>query len=142
MRHELPLSVLMLDVDHFKRINDTHGHLAGDKVLQALAATLKEDMREADLLARSGGEEFIVALPHTVAREAEQVAERIRSRVMKCSIACGDQAVRVTVSVGVSQQLPGEPTIEPAIKRADGALYLAKGAGRNCVMAQLSAIAP
>jgi two-component system C4-dicarboxylate transport sensor histidine kinase DctB len=130
-RHQLPLSVVMIDVDHFKRINDKYGHPAGDKVLQMLVAASKETLREEDVFARFGGEEFIVILPNTDAQVGQAVAERLRAKVMDQPIIVNDELLYVTVSCGVSEHRQNEPTIEDAIKRADEALYAAKGGGRN-----------
>jgi two-component system C4-dicarboxylate transport sensor histidine kinase DctB len=132
-RHNLPLCVMMIDVDHFKQINDRHGHLAGDKILLTLACLYAEEMREADVLARFGGEEFIVALPYTDAPAARIVAERIRAKVMNHSIEIDGETVRATISIGISQHRPNEESIKEAIQRADKALYQAKKGGRNRV---------
>jgi two-component system C4-dicarboxylate transport sensor histidine kinase DctB len=142
-RHNLPLSVMMIDVDHFKKINDRHGHLAGDKILLTLACLYAEEMREADVLARFGGEEFIVALPYTDALAAVAVAERIRAKVMNHLNEIDSETVRATISVGISQHRPNEASIKEAIQRADKALYEAKKAGRNrVVMSEQSASIP
>jgi two-component system C4-dicarboxylate transport sensor histidine kinase DctB len=132
-RHNLPLCVMMIDVDHFKQINDLHGHLAGDKILLTLACLYTEEMREADVLARFGGEEFIIALPHTDAPAARIVAERIRAKVMNHSIEIDGETVCATISIGISQHRPNEESIKEAIQRADKALYQAKKGGRNRV---------
>jgi two-component system C4-dicarboxylate transport sensor histidine kinase DctB len=133
-RHNLPLSVMMIDVDHFKQINDRHGHFAGDKVLMTLACLYMEEMREVDVLARFGGEEFIVALPYTDALAAQIVAERIRGKVMNHSIEINGETMLATISVGISQYRPNEASIKEAIQRADKALYEAKEGGRNRVV--------
>jgi two-component system C4-dicarboxylate transport sensor histidine kinase DctB len=139
-RHNLPLSVMMIDVDHFKQINDLHGHLAGDRILLTLACLYTEEMREVDVLARFGGEEFIVALPYTDALTAQIVAERIRAKVMNHSIEIDGKTVRVTISAGISQYRSNEGSIKEAIQRADKALYEAKECGRNrVVMSEQSA---
>ncbi|MGV3741869.1 MAG: diguanylate cyclase [Burkholderiaceae bacterium] len=132
-RHGFPLSVLMIDVDHFKKINDRHGHPAGDAVLQATVGFIKSELRESDILARWGGEEFIVALPHAGEQEASLVAERIRINVMENTIAMGPEQIAITVSSGVAQSERGVAQIDAAIKRADQALYEAKRNGRNRV---------
>lgn len=133
-RHRYPLSVVVIDADHFKQINDEHGHLAGDKVLQTLAAIYLEELRDSDVFARFGGEEFILALPHTNAAAARAVAERLREKVMKHRIDIDGQALSVTVSSGVSQYRASDGSIDDAVRRADGALYEAKKAGRNRVV--------
>lgn len=132
-RHGTPLSLLLVDADHFKRINDDFGHPAGDAVLQLLATVLKEQTREGDVAARYGGEEFIVALPHTAARAAGELAERIRARVAAQPAPAGMAGLRLTVSIGVAQYRAEEPDIGETIRRADIALYDAKHAGRDGV---------
>jgi two-component system C4-dicarboxylate transport sensor histidine kinase DctB len=133
-RHHFPFSVITVDVDHFKRINDEYGHAAGDKVLQTLTVICKESLREADVFARFGGEEFIMALPNTVAEMAKIVAERVRVTVMSSQVDEGSTPIRITVSCGVSQYRAGESGVEEALKRADDALYAAKHGGRNQVV--------
>jgi two-component system C4-dicarboxylate transport sensor histidine kinase DctB len=130
-RHQFPLSIIMIDVDHFKRINDEHGHPAGDKVLQSLASLYREEMRETDILARFGGEEFIIALPHTDAPSAHILAERIRSRVMHYPVDTESGTLMVTISCGIAQYQPADSGLDAVIKRADDALYAAKNNGRN-----------
>jgi diguanylate cyclase (GGDEF)-like protein len=130
----LPLVVLMLDVDHFKRYNDAYGHKSGDLVLQMVAHTMRKSLRPSDMLARYGGEEFIVLLPRTPAKQAEQVAERLRIAVADCEISAeqGEALPSVTISIGVSPVAEHE-TLDDAIEAADKALYDAKSNGRNCV---------
>jgi diguanylate cyclase (GGDEF)-like protein len=131
-RYQTPLSVLMFDIDHFKRINDKYGHQAGDTLLKCVALIADQHVREADILARYGGEEFIVMLPNTSAREALAAAENIREQVAACQEigTCND--ARITISVGIASILPGEDSLNRLIQRADQALYSAKNAGRNC----------
>lgn len=133
-RHGYPFSVVTIDVDHFKNINDSHGHPAGDRVLQALTAICKESLREADLFARFGGEEFIMLLPNTGEEEARAVAERVRAKVAAQPVDVKDSKLDITISCGVSQYRTGETDVEPALKRADVALYAAKNSGRNQVV--------
>lgn len=133
-RHNFPLSIILIDVDHFKEINDRNGHPVGDKVLQTLAGLYQEEMREADILARYGGEEFAIALPHTDAEAARVVAERIRIKVMRHQTQIVGGMLFATISGGISQYLPNETSIEDTIKRADDALYQAKNSGRNRVV--------
>lgn len=133
-RHELPLAIILIDFDHFKFINDTHGHPAGDKVLQAVTATCRHALREQDIFARFGGEEFIVALPHTDTAAAAVLAERLRQRVEAHAVDIGGQALHVTVTLGLSQYRAAEETIAETIGRADQALYEGKHAGRNRVV--------
>jgi len=138
-RSGAPLSLLMLDVDHFKRVNDAHGHLVGDRVLQQIAAACSACLRPYDVLARIGGEEFALLLPGTPLADAGDIAERIRACVnnltMEARVADGAH-ITVTVSIGVSHVLAGDASATIAIKRADDALYQAKREGRNrCVVA-------
>lgn len=130
-RFQHPLSLIMLDVDHFKRINDRWGHAAGDKVLKELCATAKGVLRQQDLLARTGGEEFVVLAPETTAEGAFQLAERLRRRVAAMAVAEGSDAIHCTVSLGVAALQRTDASIELVLKRADDALYEAKRAGRN-----------
>lgn len=133
-RHELPLSIVLIDFDRFKFINDTYGHPAGDKVLQAFTATCKQALREQDIFARFGGEEFIIALPHTDAAAAGILAERLRKMVEAHAVDIGDQALHLTVTLGVSQYQASEESIADTIGRADQALYEGKHNGRNRVV--------
>jgi two-component system cell cycle response regulator len=133
-RHGVPLSAVMVDIDHFKRINDADGHSAGDRVLQEVAARLRTSVRAEDLLARWGGEEFLVVLPLAGAKGAASLAERIRETIAGQPIADGHRTVEITVSVGFATLLEGEG-MEAMVARADAALYEAKRAGRNRVMA-------
>lgn len=135
-RHRHALSILMLDVDHFKKINDVHGHLVGDKVLQTLTRIWKEALRDEDIFSRFGGEEFIIALPNTDITAAAVAAERLRISMLDQPIGLDGMALQVTVSIGASQYLPSEDSIQDTIKRADDALYAAKSNGRNRVVAK------
>ena len=127
------LSVVMADVDHFKSVNDTHGHSVGDAVLRAVANTLAEVVRESDAVARYGGEEFLMVLPGATEKQALRIAERAREAVSREPIRAGDRQVPVTVSFGVAAWSPGESR-ESLVKRADEALYEAKEAGRDQVV--------
>jgi len=133
-RYGTPLSAMVLDIDHFKAINDTHGHDAGDVVLVELAARLSATLRQVDRLARFGGEEFVVVAPGIGVPDALELAERLRSRVAGEDFAA---VGRVTVSIGVAGHRPGE-TAEALLKRADTALYRAKSGGRNKVEPEVS----
>jgi two-component system, cell cycle response regulator len=129
------LSVISVDVDFFKAINDTHGHDAGDKVLQELSIRLKANTRSVDLCCRVGGEEFIMVLPNTATELSSRIAERLRRAVASKSFDCGlPQLVPVTVSVGVATLQGAEDSLERLLKRADQALYAAKRDGRNRVI--------
>ena len=131
-RHE-PLSVLLADVDHFKKVNDTHGHLTGDAVLRTLAAEMRQQVRESDLVGRFGGEEFVILLSGTAPEEACQVAERIRRGVGMVKVLTNDTIVGVTISVGVATLgTHGEELFE-LLAAADIALYRAKNTGRDRV---------
>jgi diguanylate cyclase (GGDEF)-like protein len=132
-RHGLRFSVLMLDIDHFKRINDTYGHPVGDLAIKAVASVCNKALRPQDILARYGGEEFVIALPHTDAEGAGTVAERIRQAVEQIEIAAEPGPVRFTVSIGVSTYRRDLP-FEQIVGRADQALYQAKQTGRNRVV--------
>jgi diguanylate cyclase (GGDEF)-like protein len=131
----LGLAVLMLDVDHFKRINDLHGHLVGDVILREVAAVIRESTRAEDLVARYGGEEFVIALPVFAPDLATERAERIRSNLAERRILAGNQEMNVTVSIGLAFGPPGRPRHELALLEvADSALYQAKADGRNRVV--------
>ncbi len=132
-RHGKPMSVLMFDLDHFKAINDTHGHHAGDEVLRQLAEICPQQLRMEDTFGRLGGEEFLALLPETGPEQAVQVAERIRGVVEARNWEVAGNVLRVTVSVGVTHVLHGEEEFEDLLTRVDQALYAAKGGGRNRV---------
>lgn len=134
-RYGHPLSLQMLDIDHFKAINDRYGHVAGDRVLVALAAILRANLRHSDVAARLGGEEFAILLPETTIDDAFVHAERIRQGVAALSIAHGSDRLTVTVSIGVAAMAGGDNSIEPALMRADNCLYRAKEDGRNRICA-------
>ncbi|MBT2208645.1 GGDEF domain-containing protein [Actinomadura sp. NEAU-AAG7] len=133
LRTHDPLAVLLIDIDHFKRVNDTHGHLIGDEVLVGVANTLDHQLRDYDLVGRFGGEEFVALLPGTDTVEACRVAERLRGRVRRLAVPTEDGTVVVTVSIGVSlYRTHGEDLIE-LMAAADLALYRAKASGRDRV---------
>jgi diguanylate cyclase (GGDEF)-like protein len=129
-RHGTPLSVLMLDIDHFKHVNDTYGHLAGDSVLRDLAATIKKWSRGSDLCFRYGGEEFLLILDDTDANQALRIAQRIRENVEQHTYLYKGKIIPITVSVGSSTFKQSE-TLDNLKERADQALYSAKLNGRN-----------
>ena len=128
------LSLAMLDLDHFKRINDGYGHLAGDKVLKIIANVLRKRLRPNDFIARFGGEEFVLLMPDSSLSDALAVGEVLRAAIAACPFHFKGEPVTITVSMGVAQLQPGERS-ELALKRADEALYRAKAAGRNQVQA-------
>ncbi len=131
-----PLSVLMIDLDHFKQVNDRWGHASGDRVLVATAKVLRDELRGADLGVRHGGEEFLAILPGASGEQASQVAERIREGIAACGVEVSGTTLRVTASIGIATLSPQEST-GALITRADAALYRAKSEGRNrCVLAQ------
>jgi diguanylate cyclase (GGDEF)-like protein/PAS domain S-box-containing protein len=125
-----PLSLAMLDVDHFKKINDSHGHAAGDDVLRIISARCEKRLRSPQICGRFGGEEFIVLLPQTALADAEKVCERLRASIEDEAIKAGTTIVRATVSMGLAQWRQGE-TLEQFMARADASLYAAKHNGRN-----------
>ena len=125
-----PLSVLMVDIDHFKRINDTHGHLIGDQALKAVASALKESLRNVDMVFRYGGEEFMVLLSNTNREAASMVGERLRMAVLGIQYLVENRAIELSVSLGCATLLPGE-SMESLLRRADNALYVSKRDGRN-----------
>jgi len=135
IRYRLPLSVLMFDVDHFKKINDTFGHAIGDQVLQRITKVVCATIRSSDVIGRyGGGDEFIILLPQTNAREAQLLAERIHAQISFMHLDTEKGPVAFTLSIGMAQTIPGEmqsDTVEKLFMRADQALYAAKQAGRN-----------
>jgi diguanylate cyclase (GGDEF)-like protein len=135
-RSRHPVSVLMFDIDHFKRVNDTWGHAAGDQVLKVVAETAQASLRRIDSCGRIGGEEFLVLLPETDRDDAQATAERLRMAIASQSITFDGKNIEVTVSLGVAIHAAGAPLPAPdlLIQRADEALYAAKEGGRNRVV--------
>ena len=133
LRSGRPLLLAQLDIDHFKPINDQHGHAAGDRALQAFAGTVRASLRDTDVLARWGGEEFVLMLTDSSADQARGLLERIRQAVQALEIAHSAGSLQLTVSIGLAQHLPGD-TVERTLERADQALYRAKALGRNRVV--------
>jgi len=131
-RHNRPLGLIMLDVDHFKTINDTYGHCAGDKLLQSLVQCAEKSLRISDMIYRYGGEEFVIILPETDTAGILRLAKRIRRRVEKLETSIGDQAVHMTISSGIAS-LSNSDDEKSLLGRADEALYRAKREGRNCI---------
>ena len=129
---ETNLSIAMADLDHFKRVNDTLGHLVGDRVLKEVAQRLSKSVREQDLIGRYGGEEFLLIFPETSLDVAQQVAERIRIHVASTPIHIPEHTVPITISIGLTHYAAGD-SLESLLHRADQAMYAAKEAGRNCV---------
>ena len=135
LRSGSPLLIAQLDIDHFKAVNDTHGHAAGDLVLQSFADTVRRNVRDTDVLARWGGEEFVLLLCDTPAADAVALMERLRQAVqaMQVPVAQGGQPITVTVSIGLARHTPADP-LAGTLERADRALYAAKAGGRNRVV--------
>lgn len=133
LRYDTPTSLLMIDIDHFKAINDSHGHLTGDEVLRNMVSLCMSLLREPDLFSRFGGEEFVVLLPHTDLPQASETAERLRSAIARNVTRHNGREITITISVGVSCLKETDVNFESVIKRVDDALYVAKRAGRNCV---------
>ncbi|HME64752.1 MAG TPA: GGDEF domain-containing protein, partial [Streptosporangiaceae bacterium] len=136
VREGAPVAVGILDIDHFKAVNDTHGHLVGDKTLRAVTDALQSQLRNYDLAGRFGGEEFVILLPHAREVDALNVAERLRAHIAAMSVPVGDDpesgaAVRVTISVGVSSLDGTTRELTDMLAAADAALYYAKETGRN-----------
>jgi diguanylate cyclase (GGDEF)-like protein len=138
IRSKLPLSILMIDIDHFKRINDTHGHGVGDEVLIAVAAELSSQLRNVDMLFRYGGEEFLVVLSNTSADCATRIGERLRQSIADLR-PCHPLELELSISAGCAALLPNESS-GSLLQRADRALYFAKRSGRNrlCMAADLT----
>jgi len=132
LRHRRPLSLMMVDLDHFKQVNDRFGHADGDTVLRAFAQLLREDARAADLPARIGGEEFAMMLPDTDAQQAVHVAERLRQQTAALRPLAPEYSVTVSIGLAVSQ---ADDQADALLRRADRALYAAKDGGRNRVVA-------
>jgi diguanylate cyclase (GGDEF)-like protein len=137
LRHKRPFSLAMLDIDHFKQINDSRGHMFGDKVLKSLAHFMQSEMRTIDVLCRFGGEEFCILLPETSLNFAAYAMERLRERLEKEGLDVGGgERVRLTVSIGLVSFNGGDETQESLLKRADKLLYAAKHGGRNLLMTE------
>ncbi|WNY98344.1 GGDEF domain-containing protein [Sulfurospirillum sp. 'SP'] len=136
-RYKLPLTLILLDVDYFKKINDTYGHTVGDEVLTNLAKLVLEVVRDSDIVARYGGEEIAIITPNTSKAEAELLAERLRGKVEKTTVAmvgATQEIVQVTVSLGICSLSPVITDKEALLEESDQALYLAKKYGRNRVV--------
>ncbi len=134
-RYSRPTALAIIDIDHFKNVNDTYGHRTGDGVLRILSGIMKKEIREIDVLARYGGEEFALILPHTPYGQALEVAERIRRKVEESRFTYKSKPFSVTISIGVGT-LKAEDTLETYVERVDQALYRAKNNGRNQVVGE------
>ena len=140
-RYKIPFSIMILDIDEFKLINDTYGHLAGDDVIRGVVRAVKKNLRRSDIVSRYGGEEFIIYAPHTDRPGALSLAEKIRVTVENNTTRISQYRLNVTISIGLIsfnnwsvETSPLEKTLEDLLYRADKALYRAKANGRNCVV--------
>lgn len=125
------LAIIALDLDQFKQINDTFGHLVGDEFLTAFAAICRKNIRAVDLFARFGGDEFIILLPNADIQRAQQVSERLLQALANAPVKIGEEEISITVSIGISGLHNEGDTVESILQRADRALYNSKGSGRN-----------
>jgi diguanylate cyclase (GGDEF)-like protein len=141
-RYKTPLSFAMFDIDHFKRVNDTYGHVAGDAVIRHVAAAASGCLRETDCIGRYGGEEFGVIFPHTGGQAVLVAAERIRTAVASRQVLFDERPIAATISIGVTEASGDAISAEALIRQADTALYAAKSAGRNRVNAFSSSLCP
>lgn len=141
-RYGRPLSVLMIDLDHFKEVNDTYGHAAGDRMLVEGTAIIRKLLRDIDVFGRIGGEEFAILLPETDLAGGMATAERLRAAIERTTIDAGNQALKVTISIGVALLAREDRGLEAVLKRADDAMYEAKRRGRNRVVADPTLPAP
>ena len=130
-RYGTPLTISMLDIDHFKRVNDGYGHTAGDEVLRSLAGKLRQQIRHPDTIGRYGGEEFLIVLPHSTVNAAVEQAQRLCEQVRALSIKVGEQALSITISLGIAQYKIRKEDWQGFLNRADRALYQAKDNGRD-----------
>ncbi len=135
-RYRQSFSLVMFDIDHFKRVNDKHGHQAGDKCLREIARRIKPALRHCDFLARYGGEEFVIILPATPEDDAHKAAEKVRKLIENTRFLYHGQEVPVTISLGVTEVKPADPEPDVIFRRADGAMYQAKKNGRNRIHRQ------
>jgi len=130
-RYGTPLAISMLDIDYFKQINDTYGHVTGDEVLRKLALELRDHIRHPDTIGRYGGEEFLVVLPHSTLKAASEQAERLCKHVRSMLIQSGEHEIKLTISIGIAQYKIHKEDWQGFLSRADNALYKAKNGGRN-----------
>jgi diguanylate cyclase (GGDEF)-like protein len=130
-RYGTPLAISLVDIDHFKKINDTHGHLTGDEVLRNLAARLSGQIRSPDTLGRYGGEEFLIVLPNSEVKAAVEQASRLCQYIRGMQVESNDHVLSITISIGVAQYKIGNENWEQFLHRADTAMYAAKNNGRD-----------
>lgn len=134
LRYATPLTVMMIDIDHFKSVNDTYGHQIGDRTLKKIASIIKRSLRSSDAMGRIGGEEFAVFLPQTQGSDGARFAERLRAKIAQAPLPVASQhTLALSVSIGVSELMPGDEKFQQLLHRADQGLYLAKSGGRNRV---------
>jgi diguanylate cyclase (GGDEF)-like protein len=134
LRHDTTISVLMVDIDHFKQINDSHGHAVGDSTLQEFALLCKRSLRTHDIVGRLGGEEFGILLPQSSSEAAGLVANRLLRQIRDMTFEVAGKQIRFTISAGIAERQPDDATIDQLLLRADRALYAAKHAGRDQVV--------
>ncbi len=130
-RYNNPLSISVVDIDHFKNVNDTYGHLVGDEALRQVAYQLRDHIRHPDMAGRYGGEEFLILLPNSDSKAAAEQASRLCKQVRETAIQVEDHALNITISIGIAQFRNGEDTWETLLNRADNAMYEAKNNGRD-----------
>ena len=130
-RNQSEFTMLMIDIDYFKRVNDTYGHLAGDLVLKMISESMRHNLRLSDIIGRIGGEEFAIILPETGLMEGQLIAERLRKKIENLSISYNNSVIKITISVGASSSFTEDTGIDAILQRSDSALYKAKGSGRN-----------
>lgn len=130
-RYSTPLSISLVDIDHFKNINDTYGHATGDEVLRTFSARLREQIRNPDTLGRYGGEEFLIVLPNSEVKAAVEQASRLCQHIRTMQVESNDHVLSVTISIGVAQYRIGQENWEQFLHRADTAMYQAKNNGRD-----------
>jgi len=130
-RYKSPFSISILDIDHFKKVNDNHGHATGDEVLRSVAARLREQIRHPDTIGRYGGEEFLIVLPNSEIKAAADQASRLCERIRAVRIESNGRVLSVTISIGIAQFKIGEENWEQLLHRADTAMYQAKNNGRD-----------
>lgn len=130
-RHPKPISIMMLDLDHFKDINDQYGHAAGDAVLVHIADVCRQTVRESDIIARLGGEEFVVLMPNTTREQALMLADRLRNNIDQRCLLFQDNTIHTSASIGIADSPDGHVELDELLSRADHQLYQAKDSGRN-----------
>lgn len=142
LRHEYPVSCAVIDVDHFKQVNDTHGHAVGDEVLRQIADVCQNELRATDVLGRLGGEEFAAILPHTGLADAFEAAEKLRRAIKRIRVESENVVIKVTASIGLATLGSEARDLDTLLARADKALYDAKDQGRDrCVSARATVVA-